>query len=199
MSLLVSIPATAAGLVAGRALRRSGSSAWLFIAYLPFVLSPVVVGICLYDLLVRLGWASTLPGVIGVQFIFAFAFATVFFCEMWNPNIEKAEWLVATLGGGRWATWRHAIIPKAAGLIAVCWMQCALFSWLDYGLVSVIGGGNVRSLTLMLFAYIREASVNQAAQSGVILMIPPVAIIVCSVLVLARRARVAGQQRGIHG
>lgn len=175
MSLCVSATSTSLGLVAGRALRNCATFAWWLVAYLPFVLSPVIVGICLYDIQVRLGLVSTFLGVILAQFLFAFAFATIFFCEMWNPRIDRAEQLVKTLGGGPWAVWMHAILPQAKGLLAACAIQTALFSWLDFGLVSVLGGGNVNTITVRLFAYIREASVNQAAQSGIVLLIPPVA------------------------
>jgi len=175
MSLCVSMASTSLGLVAGRALRSCTTFVWWLIAYLPFVLSPLIVGICLYDIQVRLGLVSTYLGVILAQFLFAFAFATIFFCEMWNPRIDRAEQLVKTLGGGTWAVWKHAILPQAKGLLAACAIQTALFSWLDFGLVSVLGGGNVNTITVRLFAYIREASVNQAAQSGIVLLIPPVA------------------------
>lgn len=193
LCLAVSVPATVAGLVTGRMLRRGTASFWLFVAYLPFVLSPVIVGICLYDLLVRIGLASTYGGVIALQFLFAYSFASIFFCEMWSPAIERAEQVVATLGGSRWAIWRHAIWPKARGLALVCWIQTALFAWLDYGVVSIVGGGNVKALTLMLFSYLREASVNQAAQSAIVLLIPPLIALAIGAVVLRRP--IPGSQR----
>lgn len=144
----------------------------------------------MYDLQVRLGIASTLLGVVLAQFLFAFAFATVFFSEMWNVRMERAEQLVSTLGGNRLAVWRHAILPQASRLILVCLTQTALFSWTDFGLVSVLGGGNVQSLTVMLFSYIREASVNQAAQAGLVLMAPPVLGVLLTGWLLTRSQRV---------
>ena len=174
ISLCVSIPSTALGLIAGRSLKKKKKTIWMFVAYFPFVSSPVVIGTCMYDLQVRFGIASTLLGVMLAQFLFAFAFATVFFSEMWSVRMERAEQLVSTLGGNRWDVWRHAILPQSYRLIVVCLTQTALFSWTDFGLVSVLGGGNVQSLTVMLFSYIREASVNQAAQAGLVLMAPPV-------------------------
>lgn len=189
LSLAVSLPSTIGGLVAGRAIRRRASGRWLFAAYFPFVVSPMVVGPSLYDLMVRLRLAGTAAGVIVCQGLFAFAFATVLFCELWSPRLERARQLVATLGGGRWATIRHVLVPQAAGLIGVCLIQTALSSWLDYGLVSLIGGGSVPTLTTMLFAYIREASVNQAALSGLTLLVPTVAGYLLTGLILFRRQR----------
>jgi len=146
---------------------------WIYLAYLPFACSPVIIGICLLDLFIRLNLASTLLGVFLIQSIFAAAYAVIFFSELWSPEIERYEQVVQTLGGGRWDTFRHAVWPRLGRLVLVCWMQTLLFSWLDYGLVSVIGGGIVPSLTLNVIAYIREASINQAAQAAIVLIIPP--------------------------
>lgn len=172
ISVVVASISTALGLWSGVGLKRSRSRGWLYIAYLPFVLSPVTVGLCLLDLSVRLGLASTSVGVILAQCMFAFGFATIFFSETWDHSMERRAQLVAGLGGSRIDVWRHAVLPKLWPLLVVAWTQTALFSWLDYGLVSVIGGGVVPSLTMRLFAFLREASVNQAAQSAIILLVP---------------------------
>jgi putative spermidine/putrescine transport system permease protein len=172
ISSVVASVSTILGLWTGVGLRRARSKVWLYIAYLPFVLSPVTVGLCLLDMSIRLGLASTYSGVIWAQSIFAYGFVTIFFCETWDVQIDKRVHLVRGLGGNSIDVWRHAILPRAWPLIVVAWTQAALFSWLDYGLVSVIGGGVIPSLTLSMFAYLREASVNQAAQSAMILFLP---------------------------
>ena len=79
------------------------------------------------------------------------------------------------------------MIPQCSGLIAVCFLQTCLYSWLDYGLVSVIGGGNVQTLTTRMFGYIREASVNQAAQSAIVLLTPAIAGFVVTAAFYFRR------------
>lgn len=187
MSLLVSASSTLLGLVAGRSLRKH-SSLWLrVVAYIPFGVSPMVIGTCLYDLEVHLGVAGRMLGVVMAQFIFAFGFSTVLFCELWNTRTDRLESLVKELGGSRWSIWRHAIWPYAHRLIFVSLLQTALYSWLDYGLISVLGGGNVPSITLTLFSYIREGSVNQAAQSGLVLMLPPVVGLAVSMSLLGPR------------
>lgn len=172
LSVIVASLSTALGLWTGIGLKRSRSTLWLYVAYLPFVLSPVTVGLCLLDMSVRIGWVSTYLGVILAQAIFAYGFTTIFFCETWDTPMEKKVQLVIGLGGTTRDVWKHAVLPNLWPLIIVAWTQAALFSWLDYGLVSVIGGGVIPSLTLSLFAYLREASVNQAAQSALVLLLP---------------------------
>jgi len=187
MSLVVATLATLGGLFVGRFVRRSRSVIWRFAVYLPFVISPVVAGVCLYDLFVRLRLVGTVPGVIVVQTVFATAFASVFFSELWSPRVDRLEQLVSNLGGNRWTVWRHAVIPQLSGLIVICFLQTALFSWLDYGLVSVIGGGHVSSVTTKLFSYLREASINQAAQSSLILLGPALAAFLIAGVIFSLR------------
>lgn len=188
MSLIVGAVGTFCGLWVGRAVRRSNSSLPRYVAYLPFVLSPVVVGVSLYDLMVRLNLSSTFLGAVLIQLIFATSLAGVYVSELWCPRIDRLEHLVKSLGGGRWAVIRHAIWPSFSRILAVCFIQTALFSWIDYGLVSVIGGGRVRTMTVTLFGFLREANINQAAQAALVLLVPSVAgFVVSTVLLQAQR------------
>ena len=187
LALPVGLAATAAGLACARALRRGRRAGLLrFAVYLPFALSPVIVAVCLYDLFARLGLAGDYPGVFLAQFLFAAAFATIFFSEFWDARTDAAEQLVASLGGNRRAVWRHAVLPRAGGLILLCFLQTALFAWLDYGLALFIGGGRVETLTLRLFAYIREGSVNLAALASLLLLLPAIAGLAIAPFILRR-------------
>jgi putative spermidine/putrescine transport system permease protein len=187
MSLVVGTLSVVGGLMVGRAVRRSRSALLQFLIYLPFVVSPIVVGTGLYDLLVRLGAVGNLTGVILLQTVFALSFSSVYFSELWSPRAERLEQLVINFGGTRWQVWRHAIIPELSGLIVICFLQTTLYSWLDYGIVSIVGGGRVPSVTTKLFGYIREASINQAAQSSLVLLAPAIAGFLVAFLIYALR------------
>lgn len=189
MSVAVGLVSTVAGLLIGRSVRHVRSHMLPFLMYVPFVVSPVVIGICLYDLFVRLQLSGTFFGVAAAQSIAATSFASVFFSEMWSEHVERRELLVRQLGGNAVDVWRHAVSSQMGGLILICFVQTGLYSWLDYGLVSILGGGHVPTVTTRVFAYIREASVNQAALSGLILSAPPLAGIVVCATIFRRRHR----------
>ena len=171
-ALVVALIATPAGLLASRAIRRRGGGWWLLLGYLPFVISPVVLALSLYDLAARLGVAGSWAGVVAGQAILATGFATVLFSEFWDARTDALEAQVALLGGDWVARWRHAIWPRAGGLIALVAVQAALLSWLDYGLAQFLGGGRVETLTVRLFGLIREGSVNLAALAALLLVMP---------------------------
>ena len=174
LSVTVSLLATISGLLISRILRRTRSWLLSFLVFLPWVLSPVVVAGCFYDLLVRCNLAGSVTGVIYSQAIFATAFAAVLFRDTWTDCMHRREALVRSLGGGTMDVWRHVVLQQSRPLILVCLVQTALFSWLDYGFVSMIGGGRVQTVTLRLFALIREASIHQAALASLLLALPSI-------------------------
>lgn len=195
VAFAVATASTIAGLMTAKrvAVPARGWGRWL--ALTPFVLSPVIVAICWQDLFIRVGLASSVLGVMLAQSIFAYGFATVFFSELWDRELHRYEALIATLGGGWRARLRHAWWPRMGRLFMIAWFQTGLFSWLDYGLVSVIGGGRVVSVTMVLFASLREANLNQAMQAGLLLMLPAVVISSGMVLLLGRSTAQQRSQR----
>lgn len=174
LSSMVGLISTTTGLLLARQLRQSNGPFVLYFLYLPFIISPVIAGICLYDLMIRLHLAGTFMGVLLIQSVFATSFATIYFRSAFNHRLQRLEELVRTLGGSRRTIWRHAVWPQCRGLIHICLVQTALYSWLDYGLVSVIGGGQVIPVTVRLFSLIREASTNQAALASLVLLLPAI-------------------------
>ncbi len=176
-SLSVGSLATAAGFLTSKFIAyHPRRRTFLFLAYVPFVISPIILGTCLLFLFIKVGLADHLLGVIVAQGIIAYGFAIVFFVRCWNAPLQAIQDLVHTLGGGTWAAYRRVLIPLARGPLLVCFCQTFLISWFDYGLALVIGGGKIQTLTVRLFAFITEANMPLAAVSGLFLIAPPVAL-----------------------
>jgi putative spermidine/putrescine transport system permease protein len=196
MSLAVASLSTTGGLLIARSVRTKRSGVCLFLMYVPFVVSPLIIGVCLYDLLIRLRLAGTVLGVILAQAMIAMSFAAVFFSETWSEKTDRLEMLVRQLGGRFPDVWRHAVLIPMFPLIMICFLQTAIYSWVDYGLVFILGGGQVSTVTMQVFAYIREASINQAAASGLVLLAPPLAGIFITAALLRRLVSPAWQSTG---
>lgn len=187
LSLLSGVMSTLSGLLISRSIRVScGAMRRLSRALLllPFVISPVVAGVCLFDLAARTGFAGRALGVLLGHMLFGTATAAVILTDGWSDLTDRQEQLVRSFGGGAVAVWRHAILPRMRGLLLICLLQTSLLSWLDYGIVLQIGGGRVQTLTLRLFSLIRESSVNQAALAGLLLLLPvlPAALLILAAL-----------------
>lgn len=182
LSLAAAVLSTLFGLLISRTLRGStGRTRRLSEALLllPFVVSPIVAGVCLFDLAARVGLAGSFTGVLCGHVFFGTAAAAVVLSQAWSDRAARQELLVRSLGGSTLAVWRHAIWPHAQGPLLVCLVQTALLSWMDYGIVLQIGGGRVQTLTLRLFSLIRESSINHAALAALLLLLPslPAAVV----------------------
>jgi putative spermidine/putrescine transport system permease protein len=177
VSTIVALLATSAGFVTARAVADHPRRRLLMLlAYLPFAASPVILGVCLLYVYIRLGLVATVAGVVLSHTIFAYAFAVVFWVPFWNPEKLAYEDLVRTLGGTRGHAYRHVILPLSKEPVLVCFLQTFLISWFQYGLTLLVGGGKVDTLPLRVYAYVGEANLGYAAVASSLLLLPPLVL-----------------------
>jgi ABC-type spermidine/putrescine transport system permease subunit II len=177
VSTTVALVASAAGFVTARAVAPHPRRPLLMLlAYLPFAASPVILGVCLLYVSIRLGLVATLAGVVLAHTIFAYAFAVVFWVPFWNPEKRAYEDLVRTLGGTRGYAYAHVLLPLSKGPLLVCFFQTFLISWFQYGLTLLVGSGKVDTLPLRVYAYVGEANLGHAAVASILLLLPPLAL-----------------------
>ncbi|WP_204314462.1 hypothetical protein, partial [Klebsiella aerogenes] len=69
------------------------------------------------------------------------------------------------LGGTNIVALTSVIIPLSKPLLLVCFFQCFLISWFEYGLTSVIGYGKIQTLTIKVYQFLTEANIYYAALS----------------------------------
>lgn len=155
-------------------------------AYAPYVMSPVVLGVCILYLYIRMGVDGTFVGLMMAQTIFAFSFGVIFFAAFWNREKLELEQLVHTLGGSSWDAYRRVLIPMSREALLLCFFQTFLISWFQYGLTMLIGGGRVQTLPLKVFDYIAEANVSYAAVASCLLILPPLLLLWVNRRVIAR-------------
>lgn len=149
----------------------------LLLAYAPFVMSPVVLGVALLYLYLRLGLAGSFAGVALAQILFAAGYGVVFFNGFWNREKRDYEELVRTLGGGTGQLYARVLLPLSRDALRLCFFQTFLLSWFQYGLTLLIGGGAVQTLPMKVFDYLFEANLGYAAVAGCLLVLPPVALL----------------------
>ncbi len=150
---------------------------FLHLAYLPYAFSPVIYAHCLKFFFNVSDLSGTFPGVLLAQFILAYPFAILLFFNHFDSSLRAMEDLTYTLGGSaRTAFWR-VLVPVSRATLLVCFFQTFLISWFDYGLTSVIGLGQVRTLTIAVFQYIGEANQYVAALASCLVCLPPLILL----------------------
>jgi putative spermidine/putrescine transport system permease protein len=178
LSLSVAALSTVAGFFSSKFIATHPSKKiLLFLAYLPFVLSPVILAVCLRFYFIRMDLAGTFCGVLLAHLIIAFPYSVIYFIGFWNRRIADYEIVVQTLGGSARDAFYKVILPSARPTLMVCFFQCFLIAWFEYGLTSVIGFGKVQTLTVKVYQYVTEANLFYAALSCCLLVIPPVLLL----------------------
>ncbi|HEX4966310.1 MAG TPA: ABC transporter permease subunit [Thermoanaerobaculia bacterium] len=178
VSTCVALLSTALGFVTSKHVAyHHRRRALLFLAYVPFALSPVILGVCLLYVAIEAGLSGTVAGVILAQTIFAYGFAIVLFHGLWSPRMRAFEDLVRTLGGSTWQVYRRVLVPLAKEMLLLCFFQTFLISWFQYGLTVLVGGGQVKTLTLKVYDYVGEANVFYAALASCLLIVPPAVLL----------------------
>ena len=139
---------------------------------LPVTMSPVLFATILLFYFQVAGLAGTLAGVILAQMLIALPLPSYIFIHSGVSGYS---------GLSSWChTWKHscAYIPVyhlacSQAILLVCFFQTFIISWLEYGLTSVIGTGQIQTLTLKVFLYIQESNPSMAALSATLLILPP--------------------------
>ena len=150
---------------------------WLNLAYLPYAFSPVIYAYCLKFFFNASALSGTLPGVLLAQFILTYPFAILLFFNHFDASLRSMEQLTYTLGGSAKTAFWRVLIPVSRQVLLICFFQTFLISWFEYGLTSVIGLGQVRTLTIAVYQYIGEANQYVAALAGCLICLPPLLLL----------------------
>lgn len=160
---------------------------WLLIAYFPFILAPVIYATTLRFYFVSLGLSSTVGGILIGHFLVAFPFAVLVLEGGWDNRMVSLAQQARSLGATSLQSWTKVVMPAFRGLLGLCLFQTFLISWFEFGLTSLIGQGQVRTLPVLVFQFVQESSASYAALASVLLMLPPFLLLLLNRKLLMRR------------
>jgi sulfate transport system permease protein len=181
-------------LVRGRGHRRARAVLDALID-LPFVVSPVIVGLALLLVYGRTGWFGDWLGAHGIQIIYAPAgmvLATIFVSlpfvarEVAPVLIEvgdEQEQAAATLGASAWQTFRRVTLPSIRWGVAYGVVLTTARALGEIGAVLVVSSNVAgQTLTLPLLVYQRDSQIGSQAVTGA--YVAATELIVLSLIVL---------------
>jgi putative spermidine/putrescine transport system permease protein len=178
ISLSVAFIVTSIGFLISKFIAYSKQrNTFLVLAYIPYLLSPVIMAVIFQYYFIITGLAGSFFGVIIAQFLIAFPFGIIIYDNFWNSQLKSIEELSYTLGGTRIQTYRKVLLPLSKNAIMLCFFQVFLVSWFEYGLTNLIGSGKVRTLTVSVFNFVTEANIFYAALSCCLLILPPMLLL----------------------
>ena len=157
------------------------------IACLPFAFSPVIYAYCLQFFFLKADLSGSILGVVVAQVLLLLPFGVLFFSSHWDERLHAMEQLTRTLGGSRRDAWRRVLIPVSQPALLTAFFQSFLLSWFDYGLTSVIGLGQVPTLSVLVWQFIGEANPYFAAIGSCLLVFPPVILLFINKKIVFRK------------
>jgi sulfate transport system permease protein len=177
---------------------------------LPFVVSPVIVGLALILVYGETGWFGSWFTAHGIQIIYAPAgmiLATIFVslpfvvrevAPVMLEAGEQQEEAAATLGASGWQTFRRITLPTIRWGVAYGVVLTTARALGEIGAVLIVSSNVAGStLTLPLLVYQRDSQIGPAAQSGAYaaateLIVLSLVVLLAMTLLGSRRDRVRG-------
>lgn len=175
LAVSTGLAGAAVGWPVGRALadlrgwpRHLGAAA----AFLPVAAPPVAVATGLHLSALAVGVAGTMGGVFLGHMVPAAGYTALYFLGVFTLFDRRVEDEARTLGAGPRAVLWRVTLPMMRREVAEAFLLGFLVSWAQVATTLVIGGGQVRTLPLEVFAYLQAGQDRYAATGALLLVIP---------------------------
>ena len=191
VALVTALCSLAVGVPAGRALglyEFRGKDTISVLLMLPVIVPPLCVAMGLHLWFIRLGLAETFGGVVLVHLTFCLPYSVF---VMWgvfsnyNPDYEDQA---RSLGANSWKTVTRVMLPLTLPGIIVAGLFSFLLSWSQYLSTLIIGGGQVTTLPILLFALMGSGDRPVAAAVSLVFVAPAFLALLFSARYLGSRS-----------
>lgn len=192
LALCAGFAASIVGLFAGREIARLDG--WrrriaVALAFLPVAVPPLALSIGLQYSFLRSGLGGRFGGVLFAHLVPAMGYTTLFFVGIFAVFDSRVEREARSLGASPRDVLLRVTLPLLRRPLIEAFALGFLVSWAQVPLTLLIGQGLVSTLPLELMSYVSAGQDHLAATAGIILTIPPLALLVVAGLAV-RRLRV---------
>ena len=176
----VAVIACALGLSAGRAMGVHvfpGKRVVQFLLLAPIIVPGLAVVLPLDIYIIRFGVDGTLRGVVLVHLLAAVPYVTLVMSSVFANLDLRLEEQARTLGAGPVQVFLRVTLPAVSPGLAVAALFAFLLSWGEYVLALTVGSPHVKTLPVLLYAYVGSSDLPVAAALGLALVLPPVLLL----------------------
>jgi putative spermidine/putrescine transport system permease protein len=181
IAVCVAAIAAVVGLTAGRALGLyafRGKRLVQFLVLAPVIVPGLAVTLGIQVLFIRYRIADTVPGVVLVHLIPTVPYVTYVMASVYSTYDVSFEDQARVLGASPLQVLRWVTLPAVFPGLAVAALFAFLISWSEYILTLLVGGGTVKTLPLLLFAFLGSSDLSVAAALSLAFLLPPVVLLV---------------------
>lgn len=196
IAILVGVLATVIGSAAGRALgmyQFKFKKAFQFLVLAPLIVPGLAVTMGIQVIFIKYGLADTVLGVVLAHLIPTVPYVVMIMSGAF-ANFDRAfEEQGAVLGASRFLILRKITLPLVLPGLAVSFLFAFVISWSEYILTLLVGGGSVKTLPMVLFAYLRGSDLTLVGAASIVFMIPPLILLrFTSKYLLGRSSSITG-------
>ena len=170
LSILIGIPA-------GRALglhQFRGKTAVQFLILAPTIVPAIAVAMGIHVAFIRYGLADTLLGVVLVHLIPVTPYMVLILSSVFANYDVDYEAQARTLGARGYQVFWHITLPAILPGLIVGSLFAFIISWSQYLLTLLIGGGQVVTLPVLLFAFANSGDNPITAALSVVFIAPAI-------------------------
>ena len=189
LTILIAVPAA----YAFARLRLRGKRPLGFYVLATQLVPPIGLIIPYFLILNRIGWMDSYQGLVLIYLTFSLPFAIWLLVSYFEDIPREMEEAALLDRASRWQAFWHVVLPQARGAIAVTIIFVFLNAWNEFLFAVVLGGANVKPVTVSMYNYINTEQTQwaQLAAAALMAMLP---VIVLGIL--AQKHIVAGLTAG---
>ncbi len=169
---------------------------WIrFFVILPAIVPSIAVGMGLQIMFIRMGLDSTVFGVILAQMIPSLPYMILNLSSVFSNYSLGYEEQATMLGASTLTRITQITLPAILpGLVVAC-LYTFIVSWSQYLLTLMIGGGRIKTLTILLFSYLFSGDYALAATTAILFIFPALFLVWLSSHVFANKKKEILTQR----
>ncbi|WP_297130474.1 ABC transporter permease [Terrisporobacter sp.] len=173
LSMIVAILSVIIGLMSARAFvfyNFKGKNQIYFASILPFLIPCTVFAMGIHVTFIKLGLSNTILGVIIVHLIYSLPYATRLLVDGTEAVGQKLEEQAKVLGANTFQAFTKVTLPILSPVILSALSMSYIVSFSQYFLTLLIGGGKIKTFTIVMFPYISGGDRNIVASYTIVFL-----------------------------
>jgi len=173
ISLVVAFFSVVIGTMAARALTCYDffwKKLFSFVSLLPFLVPTTVFAMGIQVTFIKLGLSGTITGVIIVHLICSLPYAVTLLQDGTRAMGTRLEEQARVLGAGPWKAFMKVTLPNLLPVILSAFSMAYIVSFSQYFLTLMIGGGSVKTFSIVMVPYLSGGQRNFASVYSLIFL-----------------------------
>ena len=186
VSLVTAFLATAFSLASARALLDASGFLTRLIRMtlsLPFLIPVTVLATGIHQKMIQWGLSNSVTGIILVHLIYSLPYSAYLIHDAYQAigvRLEEQAWL---LGANRWQAFMKVSLPQLIPVLFTSFSMAYIVSFSQYFLTLMIGGGQVQTLSILIFPYLQANDRTIASNYSLLFLM--ITLVVLAVFQLA--------------